>query len=142
MNETLIVRFHASLLDILNGVLEMRAKDKTFELLAPSETLALEIIGKHKSLAMSELARLAGTAANTMTGIVDRLVRRHIARRTTSSADRRVVLVELTDNGLKLFGQHQQFTKRIIAGLLKTLNPEEQQSFVEMFERITAPLKS
>lgn len=142
MNDTLIVRFHTSLLDILNGVLEMRAKDKTIELLAPNETLALEIIGKHKSLAMSELARLAGTAANTMTGIVDRLVRRHIAKRTTSTADRRVVLVELTANGLKLFTQHQQFTKRIIAGLLKTLSPEEQQLFVKMFERVTTPLKS
>ena len=58
---------------------------------------------KHQQPAtMTELAEVAVQDAPTMTGVVNRLVKSDLVRRTRDKEDRRVVLVEITPTGLAL----------------------------------------
>jgi MarR family transcriptional regulator, lower aerobic nicotinate degradation pathway regulator len=51
---------------------------------------------------MNELARLLGLDKSSVTGLVDRAERRGLVARVPSTADRRAVLVSLTDRGRSL----------------------------------------
>ena len=61
----------------------------------------LEPLAAGRQLPLCELADSAGIAAPTATRIVDGLERCGLAQRDRSTADRRVVLVSLTEDGRK-----------------------------------------
>jgi DNA-binding MarR family transcriptional regulator len=69
--------------------------------LTPPQVLALRILVDHlreagQGLSLSELSRRMGLAHSTVSGIVTRLERRGLLRRTTRPDDRRFVTIELT----------------------------------------------
>jgi len=142
MTTALNARFHACLLALLDGFLSSREQDPTYELLTPQEAIALEIIGSRQPLAMSALAKATGMRSNTMTGVVERLVRRGIVQREYRPTDRRVVLVRLTNLGLGLYEQHQRFVRAYAARLLRGLKQKEKLRILELLERITATARS
>jgi DNA-binding MarR family transcriptional regulator len=69
--------------------------------LTPPQVLALQTLVDHlreagQGLSLSELSRRMGLAHSTVSGIVTRLERRGLLRRTTRPDDRRFVTIELT----------------------------------------------
>jgi DNA-binding MarR family transcriptional regulator len=69
--------------------------------LTPPQLLALQVLVDHLrdaggGLSLSELSRRMGLAHSTVSGIVTRLERRDLLRRTTRPDDRRFVTIELT----------------------------------------------
>jgi DNA-binding MarR family transcriptional regulator len=69
--------------------------------LTPPQVLALQILVDHlrdagAGLSLSELSRRMGLAHSTVSGIVTRLERRGLLRRTTRPDDRRFVSIELS----------------------------------------------
>ena len=64
---------------------------------------ALAVIALLEPCTMSELADLSAIDRTTMTRIVDQLVVRRLAKRTTPSEDRRQVLLTLTDTGHSVY---------------------------------------
>ncbi len=119
-----------------------RQTDPTVNELSPQEASLLETVVRRQPITMSEIGRVSGTQPSTMTGVVDRLVRRGILARESSPDDRRVVLVRLTELGVRLHAQHVQFFKEFAANLLSLLSTDERRLLVELLERVTAPLRS
>lgn len=66
-------------------------------------------------LSLSELATGAGVSNATMSGVVDRLEKRDLLRRVTSSEDRRSQSVSITKSGRKLL-------ERLLPGHYQTIN--------------------
>ncbi len=69
--------------------------------LTPPQVLALQVLVDHlreagEGLSLSELSQRMGLAHSTVSGIVSRLERRGLLRRTTRPDDRRFVTIELT----------------------------------------------
>jgi DNA-binding MarR family transcriptional regulator len=69
--------------------------------LTPPQVLALQVLVDHlreadEGLSLSELSRRMELAHSTVSGIVTRLERRGLLRRTTRPDDRRFVTIELT----------------------------------------------
>jgi DNA-binding MarR family transcriptional regulator len=62
------------------------------------DTLAMYHLA-NEPLRSSELADRLGLTAGSVTALVDRLVARNLARRIPHATDRRVVLVEMTEDG-------------------------------------------
>ena len=58
------------------------------------QALALNILGSEGPMPISRLAERTGSANSTISGIVDRLERLELARRTRSELDHRVIYVE------------------------------------------------
>jgi DNA-binding MarR family transcriptional regulator len=63
---------------------------------------ALQHLSEHEGRPMVELGQLLLTDKSNVTGIVDRLEKEGLALRTTSAADRRVMLITLTPKGRRL----------------------------------------
>lgn len=70
--------------------------------LSASHAAALAALVEHGPQRMSDLARYLLQQTQTTTDLVDRLERRGLVRRIRHASDRRVVLVEATDEGQQL----------------------------------------
>ena len=84
----------------------------------------------------AELADEAGVTRATMTGLVDTLVKDRLVTRTNDSADRRTVLVQLTQPGRKLLAQMLPGYFASVTKMLRPLNKAERKQFVTLLQKI------
>jgi DNA-binding MarR family transcriptional regulator len=78
-----------------------------------------------------DLATTLDVAASTAGRMCDRLVRKGLIRRTRARADRRAVLVSITAAGRQVVDQATARRRALIAGIMSTLPPEQQQAVAE-----------
>ncbi len=77
---------------------------------------------------MTELAEVTQISSASLTGIVDRLEDRGLAHRVRSEQDRRVVTVELTEQGREeMVASNRDFETRVSALLEPLTAPEREQ---------------
>lgn len=74
---------------------------------------------------LGELASTLGVSPPAMSGLVDRLVRQGLVRRSDDEADRRVVRHHLTAEGQTLVGEVARTGRAWIERVLRRLTPEE-----------------
>ncbi len=79
------------------------------------------------------IATSQGVTRATVTSSVDTLERRGFVRRMAHEADRRLVLVELTAEGLACIEQvYPRFNREIEAGIVAGLTEEEQEQLAHL----------
>jgi DNA-binding MarR family transcriptional regulator len=88
----------AQLSFVIMGMLERRAADRDLSIPA---TRLLGVL-RDREPTMQQLARLLELDKSSVTGLVDRAERRGLVARVPSPADKRAVLVRLTDDGRAL----------------------------------------
>lgn len=106
------------------------------------ELITLETLGENQWISMSDLAFTLNTAANTTTGIVDRLVRRKLVERRHRKVDRRVVEIGLTRPGEKLYQEYLALHMDYGEGLLEALTDEETEIYVNLIEKLVKKIES
>ena len=79
---------------------------------------------------MSSVAKTLGMTVGTLTISINGLVKKGYVHRVRSDADRRVVLVSLTEKGEKAYHHHEKFHEDMIQSLLKDLSEEETKTLV------------
>ena len=84
----------------------------------------------------AELARSTMQTAGAMTRLVDRLVDKGIIERERSTDDRRVVRLQLTDEGMRAAVQVPDIVKSVNQAALSPLNPDELAQFQSYLRRI------
>jgi DNA-binding MarR family transcriptional regulator len=95
------------------------------------------LMGKpEEGFGMGELVRILGLAKSSLTGLVDRSLRRGLVRRESDSADGRAVRVLLTAEGEKLAGEFYDETVQRVAELPVMLSGEEQAQLAELLGRL------
>ena len=112
------------------------------EKLSWQEIRVLRAAGRQECCTMSGLADAICLSLSSATGLIDRLVGKKLIKRDRSSEDRRVVQVELTDEGRELNEESMAGPVEFSRGLLKGLNAEEQDSLVTLFSKISDRIKS
>jgi DNA-binding MarR family transcriptional regulator len=75
---------------------------QNYNLTLPQFTTLAAVAAHDRPATMSDLTELTLNDPPTMTGVIDRLVKLDMVRRTRSETDRRVVLVEATGAGIDL----------------------------------------
>ena len=96
----------------------------------------LGFLTQQKQLTMTEIAQKMGHTTAAATGLVDRLEKLGLVRRTHARADRRKILVQATAGGAALV---EQVREDMISNLLKMmdfLEPTEQRVWVQIYEKI------
>jgi DNA-binding MarR family transcriptional regulator len=91
---------------------------------------------------MRELASGCGVALSTMTGMVDRLVKKGVMERRHSETDRRVVLITLTGRGKLVYAERLDADMRLVLTMLQALQPDEQQALVSLVHKIVHSLSA
>jgi DNA-binding MarR family transcriptional regulator len=85
---------------------------------------------------MRELSEYLNVAVNSVTGIVDGLERKGLARRVRSEQDRRAVRVELTSAGEKMKDVIVKANLGLFRSMLGALTEDEQEIFMVLFRKI------
>ncbi len=105
---------------------ELRQHD---HLLVPAQLGTLSMLA-HRSCNLSKLAEQNGVSLPTMSGTISKMVAQGWVQRTRSEQDRRMVVIELTPEGLVLLESMAQHITAKITELLSPL-PDEELSTLE-----------
>jgi DNA-binding MarR family transcriptional regulator len=98
---------------------------------------AIKVIEKHGPLRVSDLARLMYLHPATVGGILDRLEMRGLIVRNRSTEDRRVVEVNLTDDGRSMVAHSPEAASNRIVRGLEALHPDELSTIHQGLDRLT-----
>lgn len=99
---------------------------------------AIALLEMHGPMPMSRLADDLGVALPNATGIIGRLSERGIVDREHADADRRVVLVSLTERGRQLIGEMEEARRRRIRRLVDELTPGQQARLLHAVDDLRA----
>jgi DNA-binding MarR family transcriptional regulator len=95
------------------------------------------ILSLHQEpVAMGELSKALAVPLSTATRIVDWLYENNYAERLPDPADRRIVLVSLTEAGQGMYRTINEFIRKRVERLLRRLTPEERQTLIVLMQKI------
>ncbi|GFM32735.1 MarR family winged helix-turn-helix transcriptional regulator [Desulfovibrio subterraneus] len=94
----------------------------------------LEILGIHRAMQMKELASRMGITTGTLTVLVDRLESKRCVRRRPHDSDRRSIIVELTDEGMTLFEEHDRLHMQLTESLTAGLDAESRTTLLRCLQ--------
>ena len=122
----------AQLSFLIQGILERRAREHDLSV------IQIRLLGvlRDRMPTMNELARLLGLDKSSVTGLVDRAERRGLVVRVPSTADRRAVLVSLTDHGRSLASAGAARFDADISRLLQRLPPSDRGALSRLISRL------
>ena len=92
------------------------------------------------SLSSSQIARHIFVKPSTVTGIIDRLEQKGLARRTRQSTDRRVITIELTPEGERLARNAPPPIQQKILDGLSMLSIDEAKGILTRLQTLTQML--
>jgi DNA-binding MarR family transcriptional regulator len=104
--------------------------------LTEAQVAALESVAQLGPLPVGVIARNAGIAQPTVTRMINTLERRGVVRRTASSRDDRVVLIELTEAGRELWEAKYSLLRYWQRDSLLRFPPEQRRDVVAMLSRL------
>ncbi len=105
------------------------------------QALTLNVLGSEGPMPISKLAEKTGSANSTISGIVDRLEKLGLAKRTRSELDRRVIQVESTEKYRDLRGKVETGVGEYFDNLLASLSAEEREVISRGLELLDQALK-
>ncbi|MGG1552097.1 MarR family winged helix-turn-helix transcriptional regulator [Paenibacillus ferrarius] len=106
--------------------------------LTPPQLFLLAMIHKQGTPKQSHLAELMGVKPSAITVMIDRLVQSGHVARLQHETDRRIVLVEVSEKGKRMFDQASEVTRNVMERGLRQLSKEELHTMVTAFEKFTA----
>ena len=121
------------LVNLINEIWELEEKaiiTEEFKDLTNNDMHVIEAVGIREPRNMSSVAKTLGITVGTLTISINGLVKKGYVHRVRSDADRRVVLVSLTEKGEKAYHHHEKFHEDMIQSLLKDLSEEETKTLV------------
>lgn len=106
------------------------------------EIRVLRAVERRDCCVMSGLADAICLSLSSVTGLIDRLVAKKLVRRDRSTADRRVVQVELTEQGRAIHEKTMEGPVETARELLKGLTPSEQDALLALMRKISDRLEA
>ena len=104
--------------------------------LSPSEMHTLVAIGRHAPKTMSTVAAELLINVSTLSIGVNKLVKKGFVQRIRTEEDRRVVMISLTEKGIRALEQHEKFYFDMVEHASAGMSDEEKQLFIQSLENI------
>jgi len=108
--------------------------------ITPLQYRALKLI-KDKHPTMGDLCELLYLSSSTVTELIDRLESNNLVRRIRSKEDRRVILLEITDEGISLLKNIREKKLEILSKALNLLSEDEKDEIKRSLIRLYNILK-
>lgn len=89
---------------------------------------------------MSMIADYIHVPLNTATGIVGRMEKKKLVERYHSKDDKRIVKVQVTEEGTRYIGNILKEIMRYVSVIMESLSPEEIQTLFQTVNKITDAL--
>ena len=97
---------------------------------------ALVFIVNGDGVTMNDVARHFGVSVSSCTALVDRLQRQGLVQRTADPADRRIVRVVPTDDGLRLVERFLAHKRSVARTAISALTREELDTLLALIRRM------
>lgn len=97
----------------------------------------IEAVGIDEPCSMSMIAKKLSVTVGTLTINMNGLENKGYIIRERSTADKRVVLVLLTEKGKKAFHHHRDFHKNMIHALVKDLDEAERKTVLKCLKNLS-----
>lgn len=121
------------LVKIFNHILQIEdkiLKNGEFKDLSAREMHILESISKTYNGTMSEISKDLYITVGTLTIAVDKLIKKGYVLRRRIEEDRRVVIVELTEKGIRATKEHKDFHKEMISSMFEGIDEEDKKVLI------------
>ena len=121
---------------------EIRSRLRSeFNITLPQFDVLSELERAGQPQTMSELSRLLLVSNGNVTGVVDRLERDGLVNRRPAQHDRRVLYIELTDDGRELFKRIAAVHETWVAGLLAGLSESTTEQLIDLLGQTKHAIK-
>lgn len=127
------------LVKIFNNILEIEEnilKKGEFKDLSVREMHILESISKVNNSTMSEVSKDLSITVGTLTIGIDKLIRKGYVLRRRIKEDRRVVIVELTEKGIRANKEHNDFHEEMISSMFVGIDEPEKAVLTRGLEKL------
>lgn len=104
--------------------------------LSLQERKAISYLGARGNPTMSEMANHLHVAVSTMTGIVDKLVKKKLVARRRSKTDRRIVELKITPEGERNYQEEREKFKQWSRDMLSRIDETDQETILAIMEKI------
>lgn len=105
-----------------------------------TELLAMLIVDRYGEVIMSQISDYINAPLSTTTGLVNRLVKNGYLQRERSDEDRRIVAIQLTDQGKHMITEVKESIGTYLERINAILSDEERQVLVQIFMKIVDAL--
>lgn len=127
------------LVSLFNSVLKMEEnaiKNSSKHNLSITEVHTLTAIGAGKAKTMTQVAARLKISVSTLTIAINKLVDKKYVNRFRIPEDRRIVKIELTEDGIEAVREHEDFHRNMIDDVLAELNEEEQKILIQSLDNL------
>mgnify|MGYP001111805441 CR=1 FL=1 len=121
-NEVLVKLFRD-----INTIEERAIRTGEYRDVTTNDMHVIEAIGMEDAKNMTSVARELEVTTGTLTISINGLVKKGYVNRIRSEEDRRVVLISLSDKGIRAYLHHQNFHEQMIDAVIAGLSEEEQR---------------
>lgn len=98
--------------------------------------LVLAKLQQHGPQMQSELANTLGLTPGAMTSIANKLIDKNLAVRKYNASDRRIIYLQITDEGLVVLKDSQEKGEALHLEIITILSEEEQKQFLATYEKL------
>ena len=107
-----------------------------------NEILAMLLIYRKNKVNMSEVADYINAPLNTATGVITRLEKKMIVERIRDTEDKRVVMINLTQNGQELIRNQKKQIEYYFKKIYNVLTEEEKSVAISIVNKVISTLKA
>ena len=116
------------LVELINEIWDQEKKaiiTEEFKDLSNNDMHVIEAVGLGEGKNMTSIARELKITVGSLTTAMNSLVNKQYVERYRSKKDRRVVVVKLTDKGVRAYQHHEEYHRQMSQAILDRLDDEE-----------------
>ena len=128
------------LVNLINEVWELEEKaiiTKEFEDITNNDMHVIEAVGLSEGGNMSSIAKKLGVTVGTLTTAMNNLVNKKYVERHRSETDRRVVLIRLTEKGIRAYKHHEDYHRQMTEAIMKKIDRTELPVLMKTLDALT-----
>lgn len=118
------------LVNLFNDIMAIEEKaiiTGEFKDISNNDMHIIEAIGEKDAKNMSTVAKALSVTMGTLTIAINSLVKKGYVDRIRSEKDRRVVLISLSEKGMRAYNHHRQFHEQMVKATIKGLTKDEMK---------------
>lgn len=135
----MLIKEIAVYVNILNSRIKKYFIDKLQENMiniTPEQFLVLDILWEKQSLSQQNIADIIQKDKNSVTKIIDSLEKKQLAKRVMDKKDRRINIIELTDEAYALEEKVTKVAIDFMNDAIRDIDDKDLDSFVNIMKQI------
>lgn len=124
--------FHEFL--VFRKYLELEKRFSNLNKFSVNEISIINMLGHNDNVILKDIIDIIKVPKSTLTGLINKLEKNNLVKRVINDSDKRSYKLELTEKGMEISKEHDEFDKFISSEMLNSLSDyEERQEFIKLF---------